>query len=64
MSRDAPSRWRATRRIGDAGLSVRQGAKYLDRVYAPSRLLYPLKRKPNVAKGPLERGREHEAFER
>jgi anaerobic selenocysteine-containing dehydrogenase len=26
--------------------------------------LYPLKRKAGVAKGPLERGREHEAFER
>jgi anaerobic selenocysteine-containing dehydrogenase len=39
-------------------------AKYLDRVYAPSRILYPLKRKANVKKGPLERGREHEAFDR
>jgi anaerobic selenocysteine-containing dehydrogenase len=26
--------------------------------------LHPLKRKPGVAKGPLQRGREHEAFER
>jgi anaerobic selenocysteine-containing dehydrogenase len=33
-------------------------------VYAPERILYPLKRKSGVAKGPLVRGREHEAFER
>jgi len=39
-------------------------AKYLDRVYAPDRILYPLRRKPGVTKGPLKRGREHEAFER
>ncbi len=39
-------------------------AKYLDRVYAPDRILYPLKRKSGVAKGPLTRGAEHEAFER
>jgi anaerobic selenocysteine-containing dehydrogenase len=39
-------------------------AKYLDRVYAPQRILYPLRRKTGVAKGPLKRGEEHEAFER
>ncbi len=39
-------------------------AKYLDRVYAPDRLLYPMRRKAGVAKGPLARGRELEAFER
>jgi molybdopterin guanine dinucleotide-containing S/N-oxide reductase-like protein len=39
-------------------------AKYLDRVYAPDRVLYPLRRKPGVAKGPMQRGRELEAFER
>jgi anaerobic selenocysteine-containing dehydrogenase len=39
-------------------------AKYLDRVYAPDRLLYPMRRRAGVAKGPLVRGREHEAFER
>jgi len=39
-------------------------AKYLDRVYSPQRVLYPLRRKAGVAKGPLERGREHESFER
>jgi len=61
---------RAIKVAGDPAHPVTQGflcgkvAKYLDRVYAPSRLLYPLKRKAGVAKGPLERGREHEAFER
>jgi molybdopterin guanine dinucleotide-containing S/N-oxide reductase-like protein len=55
---------------GDPSQPVTQGflcgkvAKYLDRVYAPDRILYPLRRKPGVAKGPLQRGREHEAFER
>ncbi len=39
-------------------------AKYLDRVYAPERILTPLRRKAGVAKGPLVLGREHEAFER
>ncbi len=39
-------------------------AKYLDRVYAPDRLLYPMRRKPGVPKGPLVRGQELEAFER
>jgi anaerobic selenocysteine-containing dehydrogenase len=61
---------RAIKVAGDPAHPVTQGflcgkvAKYLDRVYAPSRILYPLKRKAGVAKGPLERGREHEAFER
>jgi molybdopterin guanine dinucleotide-containing S/N-oxide reductase-like protein len=55
---------------GDPSHPVTQGflcgkvAKYLDRVYAPERILFPLKRKAGVAKEPLERGREHEAFER
>jgi anaerobic selenocysteine-containing dehydrogenase len=43
-------------------------AKYLDRVYSPDRLLYPMRRKKGVAKGPLGygsiKGREAEAFER
>ncbi len=39
-------------------------AKYLDRVYAPDRLLYPVKRRAGVTKGPLAQGREMEAFER
>jgi molybdopterin guanine dinucleotide-containing S/N-oxide reductase-like protein len=61
---------RAVKVEGDPAHPVTQGflcgkvAKYLDRVYAPSRILYPLRRKPGVAKGPMERGREHEAFER
>jgi anaerobic selenocysteine-containing dehydrogenase len=61
---------RAIKVAGDPAHPVTQGflcgkvAKYLDRVYAPERILYPLKRKAGIAKGPLERGREHEAFER
>ena len=61
---------RAIRVQGDPAHPVTQGflcgkvAKYLDRVYSPERILYPLKRKPGVEKGPLPRGQEHEAFER
>jgi anaerobic selenocysteine-containing dehydrogenase len=61
---------RAVKIQGDPAHPVTQGflcgkvAKYLDRVYAPERILYPLRRKASVAKGPLARGREHEAFER
>ncbi|MGB6690434.1 MAG: molybdopterin-dependent oxidoreductase [Terracidiphilus sp.] len=61
---------RAVKLEGDPSHPVTQGflcgkvAKYLDRVYAPERILYPLRRKPGVAKGPLVRGREHESFER
>src|SRR6204780_1887767 len=61
---------RAIKVEGDATNPVTRGflcgkvAKYLDRVYAPDRILYPLRRKPGVAKGPMARGREHEAFER
>jgi anaerobic selenocysteine-containing dehydrogenase len=43
-------------------------AKYLDRVYSPDRLLYPMRRKKGVPKGPAGygavKGRETEAFER
>ncbi len=39
-------------------------AKYLDRVYSPDRLLYPMRRRAGVAKGSLPHGREAEAFER
>jgi molybdopterin guanine dinucleotide-containing S/N-oxide reductase-like protein len=55
---------------GDPSHPVTQGflcgkvAKYLDRVYSPDRILYPLRRKPGVAKGTLVKGRELEAFER
>jgi len=55
---------------GDPSQPVTRGflcgkvAKYLDRVYAPDRVLYPMRRRAGVAKGPLPSGREHEAFER
>src|SRR5271157_583301 len=61
---------RATRIQGDPDHPVTRGflcgkvAKYLDRVYAPERVLYPMRRKPVVAKAPLLRGHELEAFER
>lgn len=61
---------RAVKVQGDASHPVTQGflcgkvAKYLDRVYSPQRILFPLRRKAGTAKGPLERGKEHEAFER
>jgi anaerobic selenocysteine-containing dehydrogenase len=61
---------RAIKVQGDPTQPVTQGflcgkvAKYLDRVYSPERILHPLKRRPGIQKGPLERGREHEAFER
>jgi anaerobic selenocysteine-containing dehydrogenase len=61
---------RATRVQGDPDHPVTQGflcgkvAKYLDRVYSPDRLLYPMRRRPGVPKGPLAQGREAEAFER
>jgi anaerobic selenocysteine-containing dehydrogenase len=61
---------RAVKVQGDPSQPVTQGflcgkvAKYLDRVYSPERILYPLRRKPGAAKGPQTRGREHEAFER
>jgi anaerobic selenocysteine-containing dehydrogenase len=55
---------------GDASHPVTRGflcgkvAKYLDRVYSPDRLQFPMRRKAGVAKGPLVQGRETEAFER
>ena len=61
---------RAVKVEGDPSQPVTQGflcgkvAKYLDRVYAPDRILYPLKRKLGTQKGPRPRGREHESFER
>jgi anaerobic selenocysteine-containing dehydrogenase len=61
---------RAVKVEGDPSQPVTQGflcgkvAKYLDRVYAPDRILFPLRRKPGAQKGPRPRGREHEAFER
>jgi molybdopterin guanine dinucleotide-containing S/N-oxide reductase-like protein len=61
---------RAVKVEGDPSQPVTQGflcgkvAKYLDRVYAPDRVLYPMRRKSGVAKAPLQRGHELEAFER
>jgi molybdopterin guanine dinucleotide-containing S/N-oxide reductase-like protein len=61
---------RAIKVEGDPAQPVTNGflcgkvAKYLDRVYSPERVLYPLRRKTGVAKGPLPRGRELESFER
>lgn len=61
---------RAVKVQGDPSQPVTQGflcgkvAKYLDRVYSPERVLYPLRRKAGVAKGFLKRGEEQEAFER
>jgi anaerobic selenocysteine-containing dehydrogenase len=61
---------RAVKVQGDPSHPVTRGflcgkvAKYLDRVYSPDRLLYPMGRKRGVAKGPLPQGREAEAFER
>ena len=61
---------RAVKVQGDPSHPVTRGflcgkvARYLERVYSPERLLYPMKRKAGVAKGPLVKGREAEAFER
>src|SRR5579863_4809243 len=61
---------RAVKVQGDPSQPVTRGflcgkvAKYLDRVYAPGRILHPLRRRPGAAKGPLARGTEQEAFER
>lgn len=66
---------KATRVQGDPAHPVTRGflcgkvAKYLDRVYAPDRLLYPMRRRKGVPKGPktgpgTELGQELAAFER
>ena len=61
---------RATKLRGDPDHPVTRGflcgkvAKYLDRVYSPDRLLYPMRRRPGVPKAALPHGRESEAFER
>ena len=61
---------RAVKLQGDPTHPVTRGflcgkvAKYLDRVYSPDRLLYPMRRRPGVPKGPVTKGREREAFER
>jgi anaerobic selenocysteine-containing dehydrogenase len=61
---------RATKLRGDPAHPVTRGflcgkvAKYLDRVYSPDRLLYPLRRRAGVPKASLPAGREAESFER
>src|SRR6202048_557742 len=61
---------RAVKVQGDPSHPVTRGflcgkvAKYLDRVYSPDRLLYPMRRRAGVPKGPLPQGHETEAFER
>ncbi len=61
---------RATELAGDPAHPVTRGflcgkvARYLDHVYAPDRVLYPLRRRPGVPKGSLAPGAEREVFER
>ncbi len=61
---------RATRVAGDPSHPVTQGflcakvTKYLDHVYSPERLLHPMRRRAGIPKGPVQQGRELEAFER
>src|ERR1700733_10351871 len=71
---DGVTRERAVKVEGDPAHPVTQGflcgkvAQYLERVYSPDRLLYPMRRKPGAAKGPAGyggvKGREANAFER
>ena len=61
---------RAQKIAGDPSHPVTRGflcgkvARYLDRVYSPDRLLYPMRRRNGVCKGPLPNGREAASFER
>ncbi|HEY4381507.1 MAG TPA: molybdopterin-dependent oxidoreductase, partial [Acidobacteriaceae bacterium] len=65
---------RAVKVEGDPAHPVTNGflcgkvAQYLERVYSPERLLYPMRRKDGAAKGPAGyggvKGREADAFER
>ncbi|MFC6645816.1 hypothetical protein ACFQBQ_09530 [Granulicella cerasi] len=54
---------RATKVQGDPAHPVTRGflcgkvARYLERVYSPERLLYPMRRKRGVKKGPLPKGK-------
>ncbi len=60
---------RATKLQGDPAHPITRGflcakvAKYLDRVYSPGRVLYPMRRKPGVHKGP-QAGGPDAVFER
>jgi len=59
----------ATRVQGDPEHPVTRGflcgkvAKYLDRVYSPARLLYPMRRRVGAPKGRMPYGREADVFE-
>ena len=61
---------RVVRIAGDPAHPITRGflcgkvARYLDRVYAPDRLLYPMRRRAGVPKGSLADGDEMRAFER
>src|SRR5580698_6416295 len=61
---------RATRVQGDPTHPVTRGflcgkvAKYLDRVYSPTRLLYPMRRRAGAAKRRMSYGHEGDVFER
>lgn len=61
---------KVVRIAGDPAHPVTRGflcgkvARYLDRVYAPDRLLYPMRRRPGVPKRALKPGEEAAAFER
>src|ERR1035441_5972732 len=71
---DGAVRERAVKIEGDPAHPVTQGflcgkvAQYLERVYSPERLLYPMRRKPGTPKGPAgsrnAKGREADSFER
>jgi anaerobic selenocysteine-containing dehydrogenase len=71
---DGTRQERAVKVEGDPTHPVTQGflcgkvAQYLERVYSPDRLLYPMRRRPGVPKGPAGyghvKGREADAFER
>jgi anaerobic selenocysteine-containing dehydrogenase len=61
---------KATRVQGDPDHPITRGflcakvSKYLDRVYSPSRLLHPMRRRAGVPKGKMAYGSEAEVFER
>ena len=61
---------RATKIRGNPDHPVTRGflcakvTKYLDLVYSPARVLYPMRRRPGVAKGPIPAGKQAEVFER
>ncbi len=64
------SEGRATKIRGNPDHPVTRGflcakvTKYLDLVYSPDRLLYPMRRRSGIAKGPIPAGKQAETFER